>query len=59
MSEDDYRRTTYDITLTAARTLARLDPGMTFIYVTGAGTDSTEQGRVMWARVKGRPRTIC
>ena len=54
MSEDDYRRTTYDITLAAARMLARLNPGMSFLYVTGAGTDSTEQGRVMWARVKGK-----
>lgn len=54
MSEDDYRRITYDVTLAAARTLARLNPAMTFIYVTGAGTDSTEQGRVMWARVKGK-----
>ena len=41
-------------TLAAARTLSRLNPGMTFIYVSGAGTDSTERGRVMWARVKGQ-----
>jgi hypothetical protein len=54
MSEDGYRRVTYDITLAAARALARLNLAMTFIYVTGAGTDSTEQGRVMWARVKGK-----
>uniref|UniRef100_Q027L9 NAD-dependent epimerase/dehydratase domain-containing protein n=1 Tax=Solibacter usitatus (strain Ellin6076) TaxID=234267 RepID=Q027L9_SOLUE len=54
MAEDAYRRITYDITLAAARTLARLNPDMTFIYVSGAGTDSTEQGRVMWARVKGK-----
>ncbi|HPS78630.1 MAG TPA: hypothetical protein PLS53_10790 [Thermoanaerobaculaceae bacterium] len=53
MSENDYRRVTYDITLAAAQTLARLNPGMIFIYVSGAGTDSTEQGRSMWARVKG------
>lgn len=53
MSEDDYRRVTYDLTLGAARTLARLNPQMTFVYVTGAGTDSTERGRSMWARVKG------
>lgn len=53
MSEADYRRVTYDVTLAAAGTLARLDPGMTFIYVSGAGTDSTESGRTMWARVKG------
>jgi uncharacterized protein YbjT (DUF2867 family) len=54
MSEAEYTRTTYDLTLAAATTLARLDPGMTFIYVSGAGTDSTERGRMMWARVKGR-----
>jgi uncharacterized protein YbjT (DUF2867 family) len=54
MREDAYWRITYDLTLAAARTLARLNPAMTFIYVSGAGTDSTEQGRVMWARVKGK-----
>src|SRR5271157_1591066 len=54
MSEEDYRRVTYDITLAAAQTLAKLDPNMTFVYVSGAGTDSTEHGRIMWARVKGR-----
>jgi uncharacterized protein YbjT (DUF2867 family) len=52
-TEADYRRVTYDLTLAAATTLARLNPRMTFIYVSGSGTDSTEQGRVMWARVKG------
>ena len=54
MDEERYRRLTYDITLAAARALARLNPGMTFAYVTGAGSDSTEQGRVMWARIKGK-----
>src|SRR6202011_1948535 len=54
LTEERYRHLTYDITLAAATTLARLSPGMVFIYVTGAGTDSTEQGRVMWARVKGK-----
>lgn len=53
MSEDDYRRVTYDLTLSVARTLASANPGMTFMYVTGAGTDSSERGRSMWARVKG------
>jgi uncharacterized protein YbjT (DUF2867 family) len=53
MKEADYDRITCGLTLTAAETLSRLNPGMTFIYVSGAGTDSTEQGRVMWARVKG------
>jgi uncharacterized protein YbjT (DUF2867 family) len=54
MSEADYTRLTYDLTMAAARTLARLNPAMTFVYVTGAGSDSTEHGRSMWARVKGR-----
>jgi len=53
-SEADYTRITYDTTLHFASTLAALNPQMTFIYVSGAGTDSTEQGRTMWARVKGR-----
>jgi uncharacterized protein YbjT (DUF2867 family) len=54
MSEERYRHLTYDITLAAATTLSRLNPGMVFVYVTGQGTDSTEQGRLMWARVKGK-----
>jgi uncharacterized protein YbjT (DUF2867 family) len=54
MDAERYRHLTYDITLAAATTLARLNPQMTFVYVTGAGTDSTVQGRVMWARVKGK-----
>lgn len=54
LSEERYRHLTYDITMAVARTLARLNPGMTFVYVTGAGADSTERGRVMWARVKGK-----
>lgn len=53
MTEREYRRITYDLTLAVAGQLARLNPGMTFVYVSGAGTDSTEKGRVMWARVKG------
>ena len=53
LREDAYRRITYDLTLAVARTLVRLNPGMTFVYVSGAGTDSTEKGRAMWARVKG------
>ena len=53
MREEDYRRITYGFTLAAAEALARLNPAMTFIYVSGAGTDSSERGRVMWARVKG------
>jgi uncharacterized protein YbjT (DUF2867 family) len=54
MPEERYTRLTYDITLSAARTLARLNPNMTFIYVSGMGTDSSERGRSMWARVKGK-----
>jgi uncharacterized protein YbjT (DUF2867 family) len=54
MKEADYERVNYGLTLAAAQTLSRLNPGMTFIYVSGAGTDSSERGRVMWARVKGR-----
>lgn len=54
MKEQDYQRITYGFTIAAARTLARLNPNMTFIYVSGAGTDSSERGRSMWARVKGK-----
>ena len=53
MTEAQYRHLTYDLTISAAQTLVRLNPGMSFVYVSGAGTDSTEQGRSMWARVKG------
>jgi uncharacterized protein YbjT (DUF2867 family) len=54
MSEERYRRLTYDITLAAANTLAKLNPGMVFTYVSGRSTDSTEQGKMVWARVKGK-----
>jgi uncharacterized protein YbjT (DUF2867 family) len=54
MSESDYHRVTYDLTLAAAKTLSRLNPDMAFIYVSGMSTDSSEMGRVMWARVKGK-----
>ncbi len=54
MNEEAYSKVTYDITHAAAETMARLNPKMTFIYVSGVGTDSTEKGRIMWARVKGR-----
>jgi uncharacterized protein YbjT (DUF2867 family) len=54
MSEADYRHVTYDLTLAAARSLVRASPAMTFIYVSGSGTDSSERGRAMWARVKGQ-----
>ncbi|WP_441249590.1 NAD(P)H-binding protein [Kitasatospora sp. McL0602] len=51
--EDEYRRITHDYTLAAARALPA-NPSLTFVYVSGEGTDSTEHGRLMWARVKGR-----
>jgi uncharacterized protein YbjT (DUF2867 family) len=54
MGEDAYRRLTYDMTMAVAGVLARLKAQMKFAYVSGAGTDSTEQGRSMWARVKGK-----
>jgi uncharacterized protein YbjT (DUF2867 family) len=54
MSEERYTRTTYDLTLSVAETLVRANPAMTFIYVSGTRTDSSERGRTMWARVKGR-----
>ncbi len=54
MSEERYRHLTHDITLAAATTLSKLNPQMVFIYVTGRGTDSTERGPLMWARVKGK-----
>jgi len=54
MNEADYTRITHDIALAAAQTLARLNPQMTFVFVSGAGTDSSERGRMMWARVKGK-----
>ncbi len=54
LSEQEYSRVTYDVTMAVARTLVKHNPGMTFLYVSGAGTDSTERGRMMWARVKGK-----
>jgi len=54
LTEERYTSLTYDLTLGVAQTLARLNPGMTFVYVSGMGTDSSEHGRTMWARVKGR-----
>ena len=54
MDEAKYTHLTYDLTLAAASKLARLNPQMTFLYISGADTDSTEHGRTMWARVKGK-----
>lgn len=52
--EEEYSRLTYDLTLNFAEILSRLNPEMTFCYVSGDGTDSTEKGKTMWARVKGK-----
>jgi uncharacterized protein YbjT (DUF2867 family) len=54
MNEKDYTRITYDLTLAVAESLARQNPAMSFSYISGAGTDSTEKGGSMWARVKGK-----
>jgi len=54
MKEIEYHRLTYELTLAAAEALADLNPGMIFCYVSGEGTDTTERGRFMWARVKGK-----
>lgn len=54
LKEEEYKKITYDLTLSLARTLAGINPEMTFTYVSGAGTDSTENGKIMWARVKGK-----
>ncbi len=54
MKEEQYARVTYDLTIGVAKTLLRTSPDLTFIYVSGQGTDSSERGRTMWARVKGR-----
>ena len=54
LTEERYTQITYDFTLRAAETLAPLNPTMTFVYISGQGADSSERGRVMWARVRGR-----
>ncbi len=54
LKEPEYSRLTYDLTMHVADTLARNNPELTFCYVSGAGTDSSEKGRLMWARVKGK-----
>jgi len=54
IDEAEYRRISYDFPLSAAKTLLHLNPNLAFCHVTGAGTDSSEQGRLMWARVKGK-----
>ena len=54
MKEPEYERITYGIATAAAEVLCRNNPGMTFVFVSGAGADSSEHGRIMWARVKGK-----
>ena len=54
MNEDDYTKVTYTLTMNFARTVSRLNPNMSFSYISGTGTDSSEKGRIMWARVKGK-----
>jgi len=54
MKEDEFHKFTYDLTMTMGRMLSALNPAMTFCYVSGSGTDSTEKGKRMWARVKGK-----
>ncbi len=54
MKEDDYRHLTYDLTMNFAKTVSKLNSDMTFCYISGKGTDSSEQGSLMWARVKGK-----
>lgn len=54
MREDTYTHLTYDLTMALAGPLSDINPEMTICYVSGAGTDSTENGRIMWARVKGK-----
>jgi uncharacterized protein YbjT (DUF2867 family) len=54
MNEKQYTHLTYDLTMAVACTLARLNPRMVFVYVSGAGADSSETSRVMWQRVRGK-----
>jgi uncharacterized protein YbjT (DUF2867 family) len=56
--EQQYENLTYSLTLAAAETLARLNPSISFVYVSGAGTDSSEKGRANWARVKGKTESV-
>ena len=54
MSEVDYYKVTYTLTMSVAKILSTLNPDMTFCFVSGGSTDSTEKGNIMWARVKGK-----
>ena len=53
-TEESFTKATFDFVIPFAKSLSSINPNMTFTYVSGSGTDSTEQGKVMWARVKGR-----
>ena len=59
MSEERYRHITYDVTLAAAQALLASSQGLVFCYVSAAGTDISEQGRSMWARVRGKTENDC
>jgi hypothetical protein len=52
--EDEYRHITYDLTMNFAKVMIKKNPDMVFCYISGSGTDSTEKGRIMWARMKGK-----
>jgi len=54
MKEPEYKKLTYDLTMHFAETLARVNNAMTFCYISGSGTDGSEKGKLMWARVKGK-----
>lgn len=54
LSEHDYHRITYELTINVAKTLLKANKDITFFYISGAGTDSSEKGKMMWARVKGK-----
>jgi uncharacterized protein YbjT (DUF2867 family) len=54
VAESEYTHFTYDLALAAAQTLAKVNPGMTFVYVSAMGADSSERGKAVWARVKGK-----
>lgn len=58
MNKKDYDQITYGLTLNFAETVLKMNPGMTFCYISGAGTDSSETGRSMWARVKGKTENV-
>lgn len=58
MTEAQYHRITFELTQAAARALHAASPNLTFVFVTGVGTDSSERGRVMWARVKGKAENM-